>query len=329
MNHSNIYQFRKKESSVNIKLSLGTIDKEIDNLEQAKSMLSYAAEIAGIKLRKNNIDGKRFYVNEESVNALCKWVMTKRQGNEPTVAFIADDGYKLEVHFSLADTCIESNCILTRLNEHCVKEIFDFENKEWHEFPCYKNKNGKILPLTAEYEFFSVLLKMIGETADSNYDHIKWKNDKLIKLAAKLPKGMMKFEFLEKDPDRLLGIVDDEYPIALVPTGEINGFAIRQKNDRLQVCQYISGDLFAGVADNLCNVGAEFESLKDAIEYTMFVLDHYYEEKIYVFPLTENSYVKYDTIIQKGKIVNTDTVSDRDRTKWDDLKDYLNDHKLR
>ena len=318
---------------IDSEFSRSIVDKYRDYCDRLAQIIDFADNTVNIAVKNANLEAENFYLEPDTVENVMKWICGFGSDEKDHILrYISDNLYIIKLFLEKEETGINIRYTITR--RHQGKEVyFDSENKEWtSQQYMTQQQHDNIMPGTAEHHFIKMVIDAFGPQTDLEYGKIKRKNGKLIRVARRLPADMMMFNFLNPDGEELDGSNDPNIIIGLQPmNGDVVGLAIKQEETKIQVCQFVQQKEFSGKRANYLKVVAEFEDQRDAVEYIMFVMDHFYSGTTYVFPLSENAYVNVSQDSVEKSIIYTRTgeITDRDEIEWKNLSGFLSKNRLR
>lgn len=313
---------------INANVGYTIIKNRIQKMEFCKEILAISENVIKDMASEIQLYRKSFDLEITSIEKLYEWIMSDGRKGQASVAFISDDDYRVEIYFTLTNGDIKTNSLIDRIKDG-HKETYNFQAGTWEDFSMTKSQKENIDPTSVEFEFLSLLMDVFGPFSDIEYACIKRKHGKLLRLARKLPKKMMRFAIyndLTKINDEIEG---ESIQVVLIPANsDINGFAIKQEWDTLQICQYFKPNDFAEPRDQFCRPVINYDHEGKAIPYVMSILDHYFPNNMYLIPLSENSYMRYENFGKKSEIISKGELTTKDQKEIEVLNDFLTKYPL-
>lgn len=318
---------------IDSEFSRSLVDKYRDYCDSLAQILDFADNTVNIAVKAAGLEAENFYLEPDTVENVMRWICGfGSDEGEHILRYVSDNLYIIRLYLEKEDTHINIRYSITR--RHQGKEVyFDSENKEWtSQQYMTQQQHDNIMPGTVEHHFFKMVIEAFGPLTDLEYGKIKRKNGKLIRVARRLPTDMMMFNFLNEDGEELESSEDPNILIGLQPTnGDVVGLAVKQEGTAIQICQFVQKKEFAPKRKNFLRVVAEFEDQRDAVEYIMFVMDHFYSGTTYIFPLSANAYVNISRSDPEKYTIYTKAgdVGEEENRECGNLLNFLSKNKLK
>lgn len=296
-----IKKFPKKMAELDATNSLEEINYMHALLNSKQELIQYLIEDSKERLKPiNRVIGKMELIDDNFTEQLCK--------DEYPITFLfrSKTGYDYMVTLDGPDEEEDDEdveCVMEFTLTHPLQdgfEVYDWDNDSWSVF----NMGGRwVEDILKEDSTRNSYLNCILETrfadfkefTNESFEAMCQENKPLLDLYEYLD-GLVDFDsiLVNTKLDSVIGLVPDDVDIV--------GVAVRYENGKFRILQYLEdvSIFFACEEAQADYPDSEFlyvpvytcENVEKAGEVLRMVLDHYYRDETFVFPLSDRHYIR-------------------------------------